>query len=109
MSKAWLCGLTLLLVVLVSSTPPVQAGQGYQRDLGWGLAAVGAGLLYTPAKVVYAIVGGMVGGFAYAWTVGDLEVAHHVWSTTVGGTYVLTPAMMRGKEPILFAGETYGW
>jgi hypothetical protein len=97
------------LVVCVVSVQPAQAAERYQRDLAWGTAAVGAGLLYAPTKVTYAILGAVVGSLAYAWTLGDIDVAHQVWSTTLGGTYVLTPAMLRGEEPILFAGETYGW
>jgi len=109
MNKAWVFGAVLAFLLFFGSVQPARAVERYQRDLGWGAAAVGAGLLYSPAKVVYAILGGVLGGLTYVWTAGDVDVAHHVWSTTVGGTYVLTPAMLRGEEPILFAGETYGW
>ena len=109
MSRPWFCGVILALLVTAASVPEARAVERYQRDLAWGAAAVGAGVLYGPTKVAYAILGGVVGGLAYAWTVGDLEVAHHVWSATLGGTYVVTPAMLRGEEPILFVGETYGW
>jgi len=49
----------------------------------------------------------LTGGLAYLLTVGDTETAQKVWSPSVGGSYVITPAMLRGDEPILFNGPSY--
>ena len=83
------------------------AAEDYWTDAGVGLATVGVTLLYTPAKMLYALGGGVVGSLAYALTVGNLDAARYIWSPSVGGTWVLSPAMLRGKEPILFSGESY--
>jgi hypothetical protein len=59
-----------------------------------------------PVKTVYSVLGGLTGGFAYACTAGDLDTATEIWAMSMGGTYVLTPAMIRGEDPIAFAGST---
>ena len=33
-----------------------------------------------------------------------MQTAETVWVTSMGGTYVITPPMLRGEEPIAFAG-----
>ena len=60
--------------------------------------------LIRPAKVTYSLLGGLTGGFAYALTGGDLQTAETVWVTTMGGTYVVTPRMLQGEDPIAFSG-----
>jgi hypothetical protein len=48
----------------------------------------------------------MTGGLAYACTGGSYETASNIWSMSLGGTYALTPAMLRGEEAIAFAGAS---
>jgi len=109
MQRMWLIGVLLMVLSFAPSASTAHAAERYQEDLGWGLAAAGTDIFYVPAKVMYAALGGIVGGMAYAWTAGNMEGAHRVWSATLGGTYVVTPAMLRGEESILFVGETYRW
>ena len=77
----------------------------YWSQGGFGLASVLANLLYMPTKVVYAGLGAITGGLAYVLTVGDEDVSDAVWSRSVGGTYVVTPGMVRGDEDVFFFGE----
>ena len=79
----------------------------YGSESGYGLLAVTANVLYMPAKVVYAVLGGFTGGMAYLLTVGSLDTAESIWSPSLGGTYVITPAMLRNEEPILFSGASH--
>ncbi len=74
-------------------------------------AALGLGsglltLLYLPAKVVYATLGGIVGGFTYGLTGGNLETAQAVWEPSFYGTYVITPDHLKGDEPVRFYGSS---
>lgn len=75
-------------------------------QLGWGLTAVLANVFYVPAKLTYAGLGGLTGGLAFVLTAGNDDVASKIWNPSVGGTYVLSPEMVRGKTPIYFSGES---
>jgi hypothetical protein len=79
----------------------------YWADAGYGVLAVVANVFYMPAKIVYASLGTLTGGLAYVLTVGDDETAQKVWSPSLGGTYVVSPAILRGDEPLLFNGPSY--
>ena len=101
--RGWIAAL-LLASVLVA---PVCADDGrYGEQAGWGFAAVLANVLYIPAKLVYATLGGITGGLGYVLTAGNSNVAETILAPSVGGTYVLTPDMLRGERPILFSGES---
>src|SRR6185295_16393168 len=76
-------------------------------DAGYGSLAVLTNVLFMPLKVVYASVGLVTGTLAYLCTVGDDDIAKSVWSPSLGGTYIVTPAMLRGEEPILFSGPSH--
>jgi len=79
----------------------------YWSDAGFGFVAVIANIVYMPAKVVYGTLGLLTGSLAYVMTVGDSDTAQKVWSPSLGGSYIITPAMLRGDEPILFNGVSY--
>lgn len=78
------------------STPSNEAALG----IGSALLTV----VYFPAKLVYAALGGIVGSFTYALTGGDLETAKEVWEPSFYGTYVITPDHLKGNEPVRFFG-----
>ncbi len=91
-------------VLAASIATPQAARAEFLEDAGWGTLTVLSNVLYMPAKVLYATTGGITGGFAYGLTGGDLDTANDVWVPAMGGTYVLTPSMVRGDDPIAFAG-----
>ena len=93
---------TMALVCALAGARPAEAG--YLEDAGWGGLTVLTNVFYMPAKLVYATVGGITGGFVYAVTAGDMQAAENVWVMSMGGTYVVTPRMLQGEDPIAFAG-----
>ena len=103
--KGWrgFFGVAALAACLVGSARPV--GAAYLEDAGWGLLTVLSNVLYMPAKLTYAALGGLTGGLAFGLTGGNLETAETVWTTSMAGTYVVTPGMLRGEEAIAFAGS----
>jgi hypothetical protein len=101
--KRWR-GAFLTLVLLGALTTARPASAGYLEDAGWGTLTMLSNVVYMPAKLTYAALGGLTGGLAFALTGGDLETAENVWVTSMGGTYVVTPAMLRGEESIAFSG-----
>jgi hypothetical protein len=92
----------------VSATQVQQpAGGGVNwPGAGYGAAALLGNLLYIPAKLAYAVVGGVVGGGTYLVTAGNAQAANTVWRSALGGDYVLTPQMIAGEQPINFSGPT---
>lgn len=81
---------------------PTMSSPSNQAALGIGSALLT--LVYFPAKLVYATLGGIVGGFTYALTGGDLDTAKEVWEPSFYGTYVITPDHLKGNEPVRFFG-----
>src|SRR2546422_3645155 len=96
----------LALVVALGAARPARAA--YLEDAGWGTLTVLSNVVYMPAKLCYATLGGLTGGLAFALTAGDLQTAETVWVTTMGGTYVVTPGMLQGQDPIAFSGTPSG-
>jgi hypothetical protein len=88
-----------------------QVPQPADNNVNWPGAGYGAGalvcnLLYIPAKLVYALLGGIVGGGTFLITAGNQQAANTVWRSALGGDYVVTPQMLAGQQPINFSGPT---
>ncbi len=114
MRRVVMVGVALVLVA-AAVRPPVVRGQEEQAaaeesawsGLGWGMAAVGTNLGYIPAKSLYALGGGLVALMAFGLTAGNSDTAQGILHPAFGGTWVVTPDMLQGKEPILFVGPSY--
>ena len=59
---------------------------------------------YGAVKVGFALFGGVVGGLTYALSAGDTEAAKAVWTTTMYGTYIITPEHLKGERAVRFLG-----
>ncbi len=104
----------LLLVAFVGVTMiPLGHGQDSQFDEAEGGTASGAGLgagsflltiPYGVAKVAFALGGSIVGGLAYLFSGADEQAAKKVWTTSMYGTYVITPDHLKGNQPVRFLG-----
>ena len=92
------------LATIVGAPAMARAEEAVGETAGWGALAVLGNVLYMPAKTVYAGVGGLTGGLAYVCTGGSYGAASNIWEKSLGGTYVLTPSMVRGDQSIAFAG-----
>jgi len=88
-----------------AQVPQPDAGVNWP-GAGYGAAALFGNVLYIPAKLVYAILGGVVGGGTWLITAGNTQAANTVWRSALGGDYVLTPQMVAGQQPINFSGPT---
>ncbi len=97
----------VIAVVLCLRLQVALADGDYPSEAGYGVLAVATNLLYMPAKLVYATLGGLTGGLAYLLTVGDMDTAESIWSPSLGGTYVVSTRMLRGEDPVLFSGESH--
>ena len=89
------------------SLPPPSSDSaegGSASSAGMGAAAGVSTLLYLPLKAAFAIGGGIVGGLAYAFSGGNENAAKSIWTTSMYGTYIITPDHLRGDRPIRFLG-----
>jgi hypothetical protein len=77
---------------------------GSASSAGMGAAAGLSTLLYLPFTAAFAIGGGIVGGLAYAFSGGNENAAKSIWTTSMYGTYIITPDHLRGDRPIRFLG-----
>jgi ABC-type multidrug transport system permease subunit len=108
--KKWTSVFMLIVFAMVVGIgTPVVSFAAEEESSPSNEAALGVGsffltLVYTPVKMVYAILGGIVGGLTYGVTGGDLETAQGVWEPSVYGTYLITPDHLKGNEPVRFVG-----
>jgi hypothetical protein len=109
-------GVSMVCAVVLAAAP-MQAQERYgaldeeppgvATQLGLGMASVGINLGYMPAKMLYALGGGLVGLLAWGVTAGNTDVAKGIFSPSFGGSWAVTPRMLHGDEPIMFNGPTY--
>jgi len=97
-------GAALMVGVLMAPTPAL--ADSYLKEAGLGTASAFSTFIYAPVKIAYAAVGGVVGGLGYVLSAGSLDVAKKIFVTSLGGTYVITPQMLQGNEPIRFIGSS---
>lgn len=101
--------MTALLVVSLLGAPSAgfaaSTAAETGREGGLGAAAALSTLIYGPVKLLYATGGLIVGGFAWALTAGDSQVAETVFTRTMRGTYVLTPDHLTGEREVVFIGR----
>jgi hypothetical protein len=100
--------LSFSLIVGIGA-PSVGMAQEQQISSPSNEAALGIGsalltVVYFPAKLIYAILGGVVGTLAYGLSGGDLHTAKQVWEPSFYGTYVITPDHLKGNVPVRFFG-----
>lgn len=100
--RKWILAVTLTLALGVSARPA--EANDYLYDAGIGTACVFVNVLYMPAKVVYATLGGVTGGLAYVLTGLNFETAEKIWTPSLGGNYVVTPAHLRNEQTLYFSG-----
>jgi hypothetical protein len=97
------------LVLALGAMPAVadnpQDNQGL--EVGSALSASYLNLVYTPAKVVLAVVGAVGGGVAAVLTGGDQRAAYAFWVPLMGGDFFLRPENFNGGRPLAFFGSDY--
>ncbi|MFO0705302.1 MAG: hypothetical protein U0412_00470 [Nitrospira sp.] len=103
----------IALVVLLAFSTVLTTPAWSQQSSSEGGNASSAGmqalsglstLVYLPVKAAFAIAGGIVGGLTYAFTAGNETAAKSVWTTSMYGTYIITPEHLNGDKAIRFLG-----
>ncbi len=74
------------------------------ETVGYGAGSFLGTLVYTPVKASFCILGGISSAFVFPF--GGPDTAGKVARTTCGGTWMITPDTLKGKERVKFVGDT---
>ena len=99
---AWIA---CLFAIVVAVAPAQSRAVGITSEGGWGVLSAVSTIIYGPAKVCYAVIGLVFGGFAWGLSGGDSEVASAVVTPAVRGDYVVTPSHLRMERGLEFFGR----
>jgi hypothetical protein len=90
------------LVVALFGLPATARADDGER-VAWGIGSAFGTLVYVPFKASFCILGAIGSGFTY---VVDPRTGDKVVRGACGGTWVITPDVVKGKEPVHFVGDT---
>jgi hypothetical protein len=92
-------------VVLLASIPladRTDAAESAASEAAYGAGSFFTTLVYAPVKTSFCILGGIASVFTLPF--GGTDTAGDVAATTCGGTWLITPDILRGKERVRFLG-----
>ena len=95
-----LLGLGVLSVLAVGPAHADSAGQ----EVGYGAGSVFGTMLYAPFKTSFCVVGAVTSGLTLPF--GGTQTAGKVATAACAGTWAITPAVLKGQEPVRFVGGT---
>ena len=94
--------LTIGLVVALLGMPMAARGDDGEAVAQTAGSVFGT-LVYAPVKASFCILGAIGSGFTY---MADSKTAGKVARASCGGTWVITPSAVAGKESVHFVGNT---
>lgn len=103
-SRLMVVGITIAL--LAAARPGVAVAESTSQDVVYGVGSVTTTLIYAPIKASFCILGAVTSGFTLPF--GGPRTAEKVASAACGGTWAVTPAALKGREPIRFVGGSGG-
>lgn len=96
-----------LALFLVAQSTASWAESGAQEStlsqIGTGVGSAIGTMVYFPFKAVFCIGGGIASGFTLIFA--GRDNADKVAGTACRGTWVITPDVVNGKEPVKFVGD----
>jgi hypothetical protein len=93
----------LLTLALMRQAAPTWAAEGSAwEQAGYGAGSVVGTLVYAPLKASFCILGGIGAAFT---AIASPSTAGKVAGASCGGTWIVTPAVVRGDEPMHFVGD----
>jgi hypothetical protein len=94
--------LVLALTVAIAAVPAPARAESTAQEVAYGVGSATSTLVYAPVKASFCILGTVTSGLTLPF--GGPRTAGKVASTACGGTWVVTPAALRGREPVRFMG-----
>ena len=93
----------MISVVVALVGLPLAARGDDGKQVAQTAGSVAGTLVYTPLKASFCILGAIGSGFTY---IADSKAAGKVARASCGGTWVVTPNAVAGKESVHFVGNT---
>ena len=87
---------------VLAAAQPASAADSTSQEVVYGVGSVMSTLVYAPVKASFCILGAVTSGFTLPF--GGPRTAEKVASAACGGTWAVTPAALKGREPIRFVG-----
>ena len=94
--------LVLALTVAIAAVPGPARAESTAQEVAYGVGSATSTLVYAPVKASFCILGAVTSGLTLPF--GGPRTAGKVASTACGGTWVVTPAALRAREPVRFVG-----
>jgi len=88
-------------LAVVGRAAPAAADSAAQ-DVAYGAGSVLGTVVYAPFKATFCILGGITSGFAFPFAGAD--TAGRVATAGCGGTWAITPGVLKGQERVTFVG-----
>lgn len=93
----------VFVIALLGLGLPASAHADDGKQVAYGAGSVFGTLVYAPVKTSFCILGAVGSGFTY---IVDSKTASKVARGSCGGTWVITPGVVAGKETVHFVGDT---
>ncbi|HEY7519295.1 MAG TPA: hypothetical protein VIE36_13455 [Methylomirabilota bacterium] len=94
--------LTVCLIALAGVGGDAAAADSAADEAAYGAGAVLGTLLYAPLKTSFCIAGGVTSVLTFPFA--DATTAEKVATAACGGTWAITPQVLKGREPVRFVG-----
>ena len=98
--------LGIALTALAAALPATAAAESASQEVAYGVGSVTTTLVYAPIKASFCILGAVTSGFTLPF--GGPRTAEKVASAACGGTWAVTPAALKRREPVRFVGGGRG-
>ena len=95
-------GVLLLAALAVAAPASVASADSAAQEVAYGTGSVLTTLVYVPFKATFCILGGVTSAFTLPFA--GPQTAEKVVSAGCGGTWVITPDALKGRESIRFMG-----
>jgi hypothetical protein len=95
--------LLIALALVGSSAPSWADSESTAAEVASAAGGAFGTLIYAPLKATFCILGGVGSGFT---AIVSPPTAGRVAMASCGGAWVVTPNVVRGREPLKFVGDT---
>ena len=92
----------LTVILAVAGLHGTAAADSTAEQVTYGAGSVLGTVVYAPFKATFCILGGITSGFTCPFA--GAATASRVATAGCGGTWAITPDVLKGREPVKFVG-----